>query len=396
MNVPHRGARGTRSRARCVRWATTVKEEIAPRKRAGCQLLRGTCECASQVIVWAGVLSRKARTAAAQDGGDLGSGRSTEEQFLSDPFIGDAPVGLWEEFENPQAVQPIGIDVGCTSDCGGSRQSVGASRTVRGLRHRDVGHPRPVGVITKTMFGRFQQRGTLGSQAGVGVQHLHPRRVAAPVASLWFFISESGQAAQMTPIAAGQVATVEVGQLFADLSGNSSFDRAAADLDPSLEIVRTSLKYHAGFVTSGPHGLDDGWVAVIQVNEDVAGIAPLCIGMDVHVAAFPVADAQEPDGGRMNQLGSGPQPLSGEGPSGVGMNETDKIEVVRHSRELASDGLQSEIESEVEHGPNFGTERTRRTINSQRTENSGLTGCLSRGVHRRTAKKTIRWLWKNS
>jgi hypothetical protein len=311
MNVPHMGARGARSRV-CAPWATTVKEEIAPRKRAGCQFPCGTCESAAEVIVWVRVLSRKPRTPAAQDSDDLGIGRSTEEQFLSDPFIGDAPVGLWEAFENPQPVQPIGIDVGCTSDCGGSRQSVGASRTVRGLRHRDVGHPRPVGVITQTMFGRFQQRGALGGRAGVGVQHLHPRRVAAPVASLWFFISEAGQAAQMTPVRAGQVATVEVGQLFADLSGNSSVDGRSADMHPSLEIARTGLKYHAGFVTSGPHGFEEGWAAVIQVDEDVAGIAPLRVGMDVHVAALPVADAQEPDGGRVNQLGSGPQPLSGE------------------------------------------------------------------------------------
>src|SRR5713101_857353 len=80
----------------------------------------------------------------------------------------------------------------------------------------------------------------------------------------------------------------------------------------------------------GPHGFDNGCTGVIQINQDVARIAILRVGMDEHVAAFPVANAQEPDGGRMGQLGSGPQSLSGECSSGLGVNEADEIEVVRH------------------------------------------------------------------
>ena len=134
-------------------------------------------------------------------------------------------------------------------------------------------------------------------------------------------------------------------------------------------------------MTDGPHGFHNGWVSVIQIDEDITGVALLCIGMEVHVAAFPVANAQEPDGGRMGQLGNGPQPLSGECPASLVMDETDEIQVVRHGRELAAHGQQSEMESTVEHGPNFGIERTRRTMDSQRTANSGLTGWLSVGVH---------------
>jgi hypothetical protein len=59
----------------------------------------------------------------------------------------------------------------------------------------------------------------------------------------------------------------------------------------------------------------------------------------------------------------------------------DEIQVLRHGRELAAHGQQREMESTIEHGPNFGIERARRTIDSQRTANSGLTGCLSLGVH---------------
>ena len=360
-----------------------MKEEIAPRKRVGREFPRGTCECTAEVIIWVGVSSRKPRTAAAQNGGDMRNGRSTEEQFLGDPFIGDTPVGLWKALENAQSEQPTGVDVRRTSDCGGTGQPVGASRiAVRGCRQRIARHQRQTGATAPTVLGSLQQRGALGSQAGVSMQHLHPRRVTALVATLRFLIREAGQTAQMAPIGAGRVATVEAGQAFADVAGNRSLDGCGTDSHPSLEIAGAGLEYYAGFVTSGPHGLEDGWIALIQIDEDVTGIALLCVGMDVHIAALPIANAQEPDSGQMDQLVSGPQPLSGKWPSGLGMDETDEIEIVRHGGELAADGLQGEVEPEVEHGPNCGIEGTRRTMNSQRTANSGLTGCLSLGVHR--------------
>jgi len=372
MKIPHRG--GGRSPAGCRGWIIAVKEETAPRKRAGFEFLRSTCECAAEVILWMGVLSRKSRTAAAQDGYDLWSRHSPEEQFLGDPFIRDAPVGLWEAFQNPQPVQPTGIDFG------GRRRARRVG--VCGRRQRQTGGLRRVRWTVQTVLRRLEQSGALGSQAGVGMQRLHPRRVTASVASLGFLIGEAGQAAQMTPIGAGQVAAIEVGQLFADLAGNGSWDGCVTDLHPGLEIAGAGLEYHTRFVTSGPHGFDDGWASVIQIDEDVARIALLGVGMEVDVATLPVANAQEPDGGWMRQLGSGPQPLSGKCSSGLAMNQTDEIEVVGHGCKLAAHGLHREIESEVEHGPNFGIERTRRTMNSQRTANSGLTGCLSLGVHR--------------
>jgi hypothetical protein len=83
-----------------------VKKKIAPRIRTGGEFPRGSCQGAAEVIVRV-ELSREPRTAAAQDGADSWSGRSAKEQFLSDPFIGDAPVGLGEAFENPQPVNQL-------------------------------------------------------------------------------------------------------------------------------------------------------------------------------------------------------------------------------------------------------------------------------------------------
>ena len=94
MNIPHRGAGAARSRAMRIRVTIAVEEEVAPRKRADWEFPHGTCQCAAEVIVWVGMLARKSRAAFAQDDCDLWWRHSTEEQFLGDPFIGDAPVGL--------------------------------------------------------------------------------------------------------------------------------------------------------------------------------------------------------------------------------------------------------------------------------------------------------------
>ncbi len=108
----------------------------------------------------------------------------------------------------------------------------------------------------------------------------------------------------------------------------------------------------------GAHGFDDGWAGVIQIDENVTRVVLRRVGMDVDVTALPVANAEEPDSGWVGQLASGPQPLSRKCSSGLGVNESNEIEVVRHGRELAAQCLQSEMESTVVHGPNSGTERT--------------------------------------
>ena len=257
MSIPHRGGLGTRSRARCMSVTTVVEEKIAPWKRASFEFPRGTCECAAEVIVRVRVLSRKTRTAAAQDGCDLWSGRATEEQFLGDPLIGDAPVGLRKTFQNPQSVQPTGIDSGGGS--GRRRDSrVGVRVGVGGPCESQAWELRPVRWAVQIVPGRFQQSGGLRSQAAAGVEHLHPRRVTAPVAPLWFLIGEAGQSAEMTPIGTGRVAAVDVGQLFPDPAGHSGFDGRGADLDPSLEIAGAGLEYDTGIVPIPPHRFHSG------------------------------------------------------------------------------------------------------------------------------------------
>src|SRR5262245_51803224 len=61
------------------------------------------------------------------------------------------------------------------------------------------------------------------ANSAVSVHHLDPRSVTAPVTSLRFLVGETGQAAQMPPVRAGQIAIVAPGQLFADRAGQRRF-----------------------------------------------------------------------------------------------------------------------------------------------------------------------------
>jgi len=75
----------------------------------------------------------------------------------------------------------------------------------------------------------------------------------------------------------------------------------------------------------------------------------LGIGMNIDIAALPIARAQKPDGGQIHQLLCGPQPFPGERLLGGLVNQTNEVQLVRHGRELAADGLRSEDESAIKH-----------------------------------------------
>jgi hypothetical protein len=164
----------------------------------------------------------------------------------------------------------------------------------------------------------------------------------------------------------------------------------------ACRLPGAGLEHHAGRQAIRPHGLDDLPACVVQVHRDVAWIAVLRVELKVHVAAFPVAHAQESQRGRMGKLGRGPQALPRKSSSGLVVSQADQIEVVRHGRDLAACGPQGQIESTVEHGPNSEIEGTRRTMKSQRTANSGLTDCLSLEVHRSpliNVGPVLIWFW---
>ncbi len=241
MIIPHRGGRAGGS-------LLPLSEKLAPRKRTGLEFIYGAGESAAEVIVGSGVTTWKPRAAVAQDGDDLWRGGATAQQFFSDPFISDAPVRLWEAFKNPQSVQPSSIAAGRAGGWFAARQTVCIDGIVGHVRRNRARRQRQVGRTSHTAFGLLQQSATPRGQASVGVQHLQPRRIAASVASLWFFIGEPSQTAQVTPIGAGQVAAIGESQILADEAGDGRLDGSGADSHPGLQIAGAGLEYHTRFV----------------------------------------------------------------------------------------------------------------------------------------------------
>jgi len=362
MKIPHSGGGRTRSQLR--------KAWIPPGKRSGFEFDRRARQCATKIVLGMGVPARKTWTAGPQNGRHCCSRRALPQQFFGNPFIGDAPIRLEEASWNSQAAQPLGVDAGRHS--GSNRAGVGDRRKSR----------RSLLWARQTVLGFVEQSGTSCDQTGMSIQHLDPWSVAAAITPLRLLVGEARQAPKMTPIGAGQITTITPGQLLADGVGYRWLQRCGADMHPHLEVAGTGLEDHAGGQTIGPHGFDGVGAAVIQVHQDIAGIVIFGVGLKVYITAFPVAHAQEPQGGRMDQLSSGPQPLSGKSSSGPMVNQADQVEIVRHGRHLAAHGLAGQIESAIKHGPNSGIEGIAVTMNPQWTANSGLTGCLSLGVHR--------------
>lgn len=340
MRLPHRGGARGRLEARQVRGTRRGKGGIAPGERSGLEFQSGPLEGTAEVILGLRVLPWKPGTAAGENGRDLGSGRATTQQFFGDPFIRNTPVGLREALGDAQPVQPMGVDVG------GAVSGVGGSC----WRSGKAGPPWEARVLALPALCRLQQSSAAGSQARASVEHFHPGRVTALVAPLGLLIGEAGQAAQMAPIGAGPVAAVELGQLFADAAGYGRWDGSGADLHPGLEMTGAGLENHAGLMPMGAHGGEDAGAGLIQIDEHVAGILLVGVGVEVDVTAFAVATAQESHGGSLGEQSSGPEAFSrGWSSSGL-VNQTDEIEFVGHGRELSADGLQSQEESAIKHG----------------------------------------------
>jgi hypothetical protein len=116
-----------------------------------------------------------------------------------------------------------------------------------------------------------------------------------------------------------------------------------------------------------------------EVDENIACVLVLGVGLNIDVASFAVASAQKSDGVRIHQLGRGPKPFPRKCSPGLLVNQTDQIQLVRHRRQLPANGVRRQKESAVVHDRNIAIESNRRTMDFQWTANSVLTGCLSPG-----------------
>jgi len=163
--MTHRGGGGKRA----------VGQTLAPGKKRGSQLACGAGQGAAEIVLRMGMLARKAGATDREDGRDARGGCALAEQFLGDPFVGDAPVRLREALGDAQSLQPIPVDAGCVA---GDRRGSGLVAVFLVGRRVWV-RRRAMRRAAAAALGGLQQSGALWGQACVGVAELHPGSIAA-------------------------------------------------------------------------------------------------------------------------------------------------------------------------------------------------------------------------
>jgi hypothetical protein len=334
----------------------------------------GWKSCASdgppEVAIRIAVAARKMRAGEPEDGLDLRSGFALREQVPGDPQIHDAPIRLRKALKNMPSLHTTPVDRGGLFRAGWARLS--GCRVDTELRGR---MPRWL----CTLPDGLQQRLGARRQTHTSVDQFHPGSVTVRCASCGLLIGKPREPSQVTPVRAGQIATIGMRQQPAGRSRHRRFQRRDAEANPGLPTAGAGLEHHTRVMSVGAHDLHDLRIGAIQVDENVACVLVSGVGLNIHVASFPVASAQKADGGSTHQLGRRPKPFSGKRLTCWVVNQTDQIQLVGHRRELAPDSLPGQKESAVVHDRNLAIETTRRTMNSQRTANSVLTVCLTSG-----------------
>src|SRR6516162_9393473 len=163
--------------------------------------------------------------------------------------------------------------------------------------------------------------------------------------SLRLLIGEPRQSSQVAPVGAGQISAIGMRQVLADRGSHGGFQRKRTYVNPRLQMTGAGLQHHARLVSMGPHGLEDRWRNPVQIQQNVAGVSAFCIGMDVDITPLAVTNAQEPDGGRIPQLGGGPQSFAREWPSAGVVDQTNQEQIMRHCLQLTADRVQREPQS---------------------------------------------------
>jgi hypothetical protein len=313
-------------------------------KNFAAQFAESPCQGAMEVILRVSVATGKVRASVTKHRGDISYRYTPLQQLFGDPFVGDTPIGLWESLWNVQPSQPGMID--------GTRQRAVTRRDwqIGKLRVQQRSGRGRLGVrLMNLALGGLHQRDSLRSRAQLGVQDPHPGSVSVALTPARFLIRESGQPSQMTPIGASQVSLIGVSQPSGDGASNGRFEGCDTDSNPGLQVAGASLEQNTRLMPMGAHFFQNGCIAVIEIQQDIAGVVVFCIGLDIYVTAFTITNAQKSDHRFIGQLIGRPKAFAGEGATGSVVNQADQIEVVGHGRELTADGLQREEEAAIQH-----------------------------------------------
>ena len=273
------------------------------------------------------------------------------EQFSSEPKIDDAPVNLGKAFLNMPTLHP------------GSINTRGSLRRHR-ARLADVQpriHARRScrGLLCEGLHRGTQQILGGTGQDGTGVDDFDPRSRTRGSTTCEFLLREASQSSQVTPVSAGPIASISVRQLLTDGRGYGRFQRSGTDADPSLKMARASLQYYTRLMAIASHERKNLGSGMIQVEENIAGVAMLGIGQKINVMTLKVACAQKAHHRSASQLTRIPNPFSWTRLSGEAMNHADEVEIVRHRRELAPHGVPGKKESAIAHGHENAIEASR-------------------------------------
>src|ERR1700730_4270353 len=300
------------------------------------------CQSASQIVLWIAMMVGKIWASQAENSFHLGWRYVHAQQFSSDPQIDDAPVRLGKALPNMPRFRPALINAG--GSLGSNRgRLIAYARERVGILHRSRR------LLCDHQRGRMQQvLGGAGEDCR-SFNNLYPRSVTGGGASLELVIGEARQSSQVTPVGAGQVASVSVRQLFTDDRGYGRFQGRGANANPSLEMARAGLEHHTRFMAMGSHEGNNIGSGVIQVEENIAGIAMLSVGQKIDVITLKAARAQKAQHRSTCQLTNIPNSFAWARPTCEAMDQADEIEIIRHSRKLAADSVRSEEESAIKH-----------------------------------------------
>ena len=167
-----------------------------------------------------------------------------------------------------------------------------------------------------------------------------------------------------------------VSQLLTDERRYGRFQRSAAEANPSLKMTRTRLQHHTRLMAIGSHERKNLGSGVIQVEENIAGVAMLGIGQKINIMTLKVACAKKAHHRTACQLTRIPNPFSWTRFSGEAMNHADEIEIIRHGRELAAHSVPGKKKSAIAHGHENATKASRAYNDFSANGNNPLKSCL--------------------
>jgi len=309
--------------------------------RAGSQK-SGSRQSASHIVLGIAMMARETWTSQTEDSFHRSRGYVQGKQFSHEPQIDDAPVNLWKAFLNMPTFHPASINPRGSLRC--------HRRLMVDVQSRMESAWRSCGMLCYDLHGRMQQILGGTGQDGTSFDDFDPRSRTGSCTSFQLLIGEARQSSHVAPVGTGQVTSIGAGQPLTDDRGYGRLQGGGADMNPSLEVARAGLEHHARLMAMGSHSGQHIGPEMIQVEENIAGVAILGIGEKIDVKTLKVACAQEAQHRSPHQMSHIPNSFTRTRPSCGAMDQANAIELIRHRRQLAADCMRGDEESAIGHG----------------------------------------------